>query len=414
MSRYFPRALFIYLPRVANCIADDLAGQASRFMLNKYRRDPKGFCRNTGPVSIKPHLPTPLLQAGGFQIQSCEHPWAPRALTLVEKPCIDHGLLRRHLNLSPQHRQLIESYLSPRTVQRPNIEVAYSPRAIDGQGRKYCNTIGGQRLPREVRLLLFGRTHCEIDLKGSFYELTRRLGLRFLPSHIPLPPIDDLRAMLSQDPYISMVEADRPHTIKQLPLRIINSSIETTYQYLRTIREGSPNANTDAILHQLWSLSQALTEQLLPRYRPHYTTRQSDSTFRLLEYFEALVVEETIGAIIACHPTHSLVWLHDGFLIAPPPPETTLRQIEATVLARHHLHVCQKWFKVTPLEESYENYKDALKGAASAPILALSRPRSSRTIGQVTTAQARVQIHMSPLEALGKLRARRDRLTSRK
>ena len=71
-----------------------------------------------------------------------------------------------------------------------------------GERRKYCCTMGGQRMPRAARLLLFGRSHCEVDLKGSFYELVRRLGLRYLPDHMPLPAIDDLRAMLSRDPYI--------------------------------------------------------------------------------------------------------------------------------------------------------------------------------------------------------------------
>lgn len=148
-------------------------------MLTQYRRDPTTFHRDTGPVSIKPTLPIPLLQVGGFHIQSYEHPWAQRAFILVERPFIDHGLLRRHLALSPHHRLLIESYLPPCMPQQHSIEVAYSPRAEDSCGRKYCCTIGGQRLPREARLLLFGRNHCEVDLKGSFYELIRRLGLRF-------------------------------------------------------------------------------------------------------------------------------------------------------------------------------------------------------------------------------------------
>ena len=39
VSRHLPQALFIYLPRVANNIANDLAGQASHFMLTQYRRD---------------------------------------------------------------------------------------------------------------------------------------------------------------------------------------------------------------------------------------------------------------------------------------------------------------------------------------------------------------------------------------
>ena len=225
VSRYLAQALFIYLPRVANSIADDLAGQASRFMLMRCKRDGCALYKDTGPVSIKPTLPIPLLQIGGFHIQSFEPPWTPKALTLVEKLLIDHGLLRRHLSLSPHHRTLLESYLAPNMTQRHNIEVSYSPRTDDALGRKYCITIGGQRLPREVRLLLFGRTHYEIDLKGSFYELIRRLGLHFLPQHTPLPTIEELRHTLACDPYIRAVETECPQTIKRLPLRIINSSI---------------------------------------------------------------------------------------------------------------------------------------------------------------------------------------------
>lgn len=263
-------------------------------------------------------------------------------------------------------------------------------------GRKYCCTVGGQRLPREVRLLLFGRSHYEIDLKGSFYELIRRLGLRFLPHHIPLPAIDDLPAMLSQDPYIQTIEAVRPHTIKQLPLRIINSSIDATYRHLQSIMDGSPGATTNAILHQLWSLSKALTDQLLPQYRPTYATGQGDSTFRLLEYFEAVIVEETIRALTARHPTHSLVWLHDGFLVAPPPPEETLRRIEAAVLARHQLHFDQEWFKITPLITQYETYRGKLQGAASSPALALTRRNPTRRTSQKHAAVGLAHTHVCP------------------
>ena len=42
---------------LANGIADDLAGQASQFLLAKYRSDPAAFNRNAGPVSIKPIIP---------------------------------------------------------------------------------------------------------------------------------------------------------------------------------------------------------------------------------------------------------------------------------------------------------------------------------------------------------------------
>ena len=84
--------------------------------------------------------------------------------------------------------------------------------------------------------------------------------------------------------------------------------------HLRSIVDGSPGAGLSAVLHQLWSQSQTLTDQLLPRFRPAYSSGRSDSAFRLLEYFEARIVEDTMQALMARHPTQSLVWLHDGLL----------------------------------------------------------------------------------------------------
>ena len=409
VSRHLPHALFIYLPRVANSIADDLAGQASQFALARYRGNPAYFNRDAGPVSIRPSFPAAIFQAGGFHIQCLEQPWVHPFLVLVERPFIDHGLLRRHLTLHPHHRQLIESYLSPCLPQCSSIEIGYSPSAPDQKGRKYCCTIGGQRIPREARLLLFGQNHWEVDLKGSFYELVRRLGLHYLPDHIPLPAIDDLRAMLSHDPYIAAVEAVRPHTIKQLPLRIINSSIDATYHHLRSIMDGSPGATLSAVLHQLWSQSRALTELLLPRFRPAYHSSQSDGAFRLLEYFEAQVVEDTMEALIARHPTQSMVWLHDGFLVAPPPGEHMIRQIEATVLSKHQLFFGQTWFKITPLAARYAAYARNLRDTASAPALALARRTPKQRARKQHAAKGLAHTCITPLEALAKLRARRER-----
>ena len=149
--------------------------------------------------------------------------------------------------------------------------------------------------------------------------------------------------------------------------------MDATYHHLRSIVDGSSSADVSSVLHQLWSLSRALTEQLLPRFRPTYATSQGDSAFRLLEYFEATIVEDTMKALIARHPTRSLVWLHDGFLIAPPPPEDMLRQIEKAILDRYQLYFNQAWFKIIPLAAQYDDYISRLQSTASAPALALAR-----------------------------------------
>ena len=113
--------------------------------------------------------------------------------------------------------------------------------------------------------------------------------------------------------------------------------------------------------------------------------------------------------LLARHPTQSLVWLHDGFLIAPPPPEHMLRQVEAAVLDRHQLHFNQAWFKVTPLAAQYEEYRSRLQSAASAPALAFARRNPPKRNRQEYATKALPHTCISPLEALAKLRARRER-----
>ena len=90
----------------------------------------------------------------------------------------------------------------------------------------------------------------------------------FAPDFVPLPTIDEFRAQLARDSYIQKVEAVCPDTIKQLPLRIINSSLATTYRYLSSLVDDSPSASVSAILYQLESLSTTLTTQVPPRFRP--------------------------------------------------------------------------------------------------------------------------------------------------
>ena len=190
---------------------------------------------------------------------------------------------------------------------------------------------------------------------------------------------------------------------------VINSSVETTYRYLHTIRDGSPAANVDTILRELLLLSQTLATRLLPRYRPSCPMGQHDSAFRLLEYFEARIVHDTINSIIARHPTHSVVWLHDGFLISPPPPEAVLRQVEADVLIRHKLFFDEPWFKVSTMREGFDERRNLLRGATSAPLLSLSRRKPPARLEKTAAIHGRPHVLMSPLEALSKLRARREK-----
>ena len=54
------------------------------------------------------------------------------------------------------------------------MSVEYVTPANDGRGRLYARQIGAQSLPRQLRLLIDGDTHKEVDMSGD--ELTRSPG----------------------------------------------------------------------------------------------------------------------------------------------------------------------------------------------------------------------------------------------
>ena len=55
------------------------------------------------------------------------------------------------------------------------MSVEYVTAANDGRGRLYARQFEAQSLPRQLRLLMYGDTHKEVDMSGAHYELTRAL-----------------------------------------------------------------------------------------------------------------------------------------------------------------------------------------------------------------------------------------------
>ena len=72
--------------------------------------------------------------------------------------------------------------LATRNVTTP-LTVEYLTPANDASGRLYATQISAQKLPRDLRLLIYGSTHKEVDLTGAHYEL-----IRALTGSVTLPP----------------------------------------------------------------------------------------------------------------------------------------------------------------------------------------------------------------------------------
>ena len=73
--------------------------------------------------------------------------------------------------------------LATRNATTP-LTVEYLTPAKDASGRFYATQICAQKLPRDLRLLIYGSTHKEVDLTGAHYELIRAMtGSVTLPSY---------------------------------------------------------------------------------------------------------------------------------------------------------------------------------------------------------------------------------------
>ena len=129
------------------------------------------------PVEIPAPAPYHVaMQAGAIVLD--ERPCGETILLLTELP--SSGLLQvRQFLMKTGHERYkreIEAYLaSTANLTQPRL-VEYMPTSLDNLGRLYGRGPCAQRLPRTVRLLLFGRTHQEVDMAGSFYEIMRRLS----------------------------------------------------------------------------------------------------------------------------------------------------------------------------------------------------------------------------------------------
>ena len=132
------------------------------------------------------------LQAGAIVLD--EKPLGITYLLLTETADIS---VREVLQFARQpsnerYRKELQAYLSgTANLTRPRV-VEYTASANDHLGRLYGRRPCAQRLPRKLRLLLFGRNHQEVDMIGSFYEIMRRLS-----NNQQLLCIAELRAVIS-------------------------------------------------------------------------------------------------------------------------------------------------------------------------------------------------------------------------
>ena len=355
-SRFFDHGKWVYRPREANILADYLAGVASRAA--------QAFPAHISePTEIAVEAPYQLAMRSGAIVLE-ERPRGVTILLLTEVPKVSMELVSKFLRqtANQQYRIDLETYLAgTANLTKPRI-VEYTASAIDCLGRLYGRGPCAQRLPRKVRLLLFGNTHQEVDMVGAFYEIMRRL-LR--SSH--LPHIVDLRAILMD--LLGLVPLNqRFAVVKRHPLIVMNAGASEACAKI----EREHHITCPPALHhlslQIESATQVLVNNHLPAKRPHYSTHARGAAFRTLEWYEEHIMISYYKELTRrCHIT-SAIWLHDGLWLPKELSPHLLYEAERAMLHQLQLDSCD------PPSSVYVNSLQ-LRRRLYRPSMTLTRPQ---------------------------------------
>ena len=167
-SRIAPNSITEYRPREANTLADYFAGQASAWLLQK------GNLRNptVEPIAVQADPPYDLLLEANAVLLG-PHKEGKIVLILREKPGCSITQLGRFASWAEGKCAAKVKAIALATKKGSQMmSVEYVTPASDGRGRLYARQIGAQSLPRQLRLLIYGETHKEVDISGAHYELT--------------------------------------------------------------------------------------------------------------------------------------------------------------------------------------------------------------------------------------------------
>ena len=347
-SRAAPNAITEYRPRETNVISDYLAGQASAWILAN-PNDPR--CSGK-PFSIPVDPPYDLLLEANAVILG---PHVAGKVMLILQESLGCNTLQLAACLrwnNGSHATEIRSLaLATRNVTTP-LTVEYLTPANDASGRLYATQICAQRLPRELRLLIYGSTHKEVDLTGAHYEL-----IRAMTGSVTLPPTHLLRGRLREtwagdqgtDPDPSFDE------VKMLPIRIINCGAARALKHVTDKGLGIPPW-IEAFAFDLEAAREVFTAHVQREVRPRVEALAKNRHFFAAEAIEAIFMQLFLLEVRKRTDTPSIIWLHDGLWIGCEVDDQILYAAESHVrrLLFPHADLASSMFSIENLHEAWQ------------------------------------------------------------
>ena len=323
----------VYLPRECNRLAGYFAGQASS-AAKEAAGNPLVPLHHAAPP------PYQLAQSLGFIIEQGVASQAP-AFVLTECPPPAPQGLYTLLRLHPHYKLISLDYIAAAVASSHCLSVGYKPTIDALGGRYYAVGNSAQRLPRQVRLLLFGNSHWEIDISGAHYELMRR-QCKTAAVHLELPPIAQARESLRIAISTQLPEGDVEFLVKTWPLVIINSATpQEAIEYLRKRLIGEPSRSLVCFAREVFAASRYAMHHPPPWCPPVADRGGRGAPFHYFEVLEQQVTWAAYSFLQSHVGFTSAIWLRDGFWVAPRPGEEILIALQS--------HLCRT-FSFDPTE----------------------------------------------------------------
>ena len=276
--------------------------------------------------------------------------------------------------------------LATRNVTTP-LTVEYFTPANDASGRLYATQISAQKLPRELRLLIYGRTHKEVDLTGAHYEL-----IRALTGSVTLPPTRFLRDRLKATWGGEQVaDPELLNEVKMLPIRIINSGAARALKHV-TDKSLSIPPWIEAFAFDLDAAREAFTAHVRREVRPKVEALAKNRHFFAAEAIEAIFMQLFLLEVRKRTDIPSIIWLHDGLWIGREVDDQILYAAERHV--RHllfpHSDLTSSLFSITSLHEAWQAVASACPPPPHPPLFA-KNTQLAKTEGYPSVSCCQIQ-----------------------
>jgi len=387
-----PHAKWAYIPRECNGTADHLAGLASQLVQTARDEDTADYLAPFSPLNCS-SLQLVHVTGQTAAAWSVDHT-APFVLPELSDASSWHAvaLLQRYF---PEDTQSLASLYAialrtPRDV--PHL-VQYAPRTRPDHypyGRSYPTSPGGAKLKKAARHILFGRTHVEYDLRGSFFGIFLALLQRVAPDTAtgPFTSVASTRDFLDQQLHESRYAARHPDFAKGIPILCLTTEVHVVVSWLVEWNFGiTPE------LRQFFDSVHQYKGIILRDFSHEWDDPRVNDKNRLyfiLEHHEARFLRAFARHVLLNSELQSVIWLHDGIWVYPDVQPHIVQQAEYNAIRDTNLQVS---VVKTCLRERHDQYMHKIRGL---PVTGPYEPRHHVILRQLAQLEWWQHVHERP------------------